>query len=189
MRLTTEAASGLSTLDFTPEMGRLTTIFTGREWVFEKIDRWLADHAGPCFFIITGWPGTGKSAIAARLTQVRDVAACHFCVANDSKTTDPALFARSLSHQLCRIDGFAIGILKDSNISLKSTQNILTNNGQAINTQINKLVVNAPSGSVAFIHVVTQPSAPTAMTGRWSCWWMPSTKQSCPGTPRASSIC
>jgi WD40 repeat protein len=157
MRLTTEAASGLSTLDFTPEMGRLTTIFTGREWVFEKIDRWLADHAGPCFFIITGWPGTGKSAIAARLTQVRDVAACHFCVANDSKTTDPALFARSLSHQLCRIDGFAVGILKDSNISLKSTQNILTNNGQAINTQINKLVVNAPSGSVAFIHVVTQP--------------------------------
>lgn len=42
-----------------------TKDFTGREWVFTEIERWLADPEGPAFFIITGEPGVGKLAIAA----------------------------------------------------------------------------------------------------------------------------
>jgi hypothetical protein len=69
---------------FLEEVERLTRDFTGREWVFQAIDTWLADPKGPTFFIITGEPGIGKTAIAARLTQVRDLAAYHFCRARES---------------------------------------------------------------------------------------------------------
>lgn len=134
-----------------------TKDFTGREWVFAEIDRWLADPAGPSFFIITGEPGVGKSAIAAWLMQVSDIAAYHFCIARNDPTIDPTLFARSISQQLCRFDGFAAGILKDSNINLRLVQDIQANYGQAIALKIENLVVNAPTPSTAFIHAVLEP--------------------------------
>jgi hypothetical protein len=149
--------TGTRILDFSDFITDRTRNFTGREWVFAEIDRWLADPAGPSFFIITGAPGVGKSAIAARLTQLRDLAAYHFCIARDAETIDPALFAQSLSHQLCGIDGFARGILKDSNIDLKTTQNVQANYGQVIGAKIETLVLNAPSGREAFTHAVIQP--------------------------------
>jgi MoxR-like ATPase len=64
-------------IDFTPYINERTRDFTGREWVFTEIDRWLANPDAPSFLIIIGEPGVGKSAIAARLTQVRDLAAYH----------------------------------------------------------------------------------------------------------------
>jgi DNA replication protein DnaC len=45
------------------DIERLTEGFTGREWVFEEIDRWLQQD-NERFFILTGEPGVGKSAIA-----------------------------------------------------------------------------------------------------------------------------
>jgi hypothetical protein len=139
-----------SHLDFSAFIDDRTRDFTGREWVFAEIDRWLADPDGPSFFIITGELGIGKSAIAARLTQVRDLVAYHFRIACDAETIDPALFAQSLSGQLCRINGFARGILKDSNIDLKTTQNVQANYGQVIGAKIKNLGLNAPSDSAAF---------------------------------------
>ena len=56
-------------IDFSAYIIDRTKDFTGREWVFAEIDRWLGDTAGPRYFVITGRPGTGKSAIAARLAQ------------------------------------------------------------------------------------------------------------------------
>ena len=103
-------------LDFSSYIAERTQDFTGREWVFAEIDQWLADPDGQPFFIITGEPGIGKTAIAGRLTQIRDIAASHFCIARQADTIDPVLFARSISQQLCNIDGFAAKILKDSNI-------------------------------------------------------------------------
>ena len=61
--------------DFSTYVDDRTRDFTRREWVFAEIDRWLADPDAPLFFVITGEPGIGKTAIAARLTQVRDLAA------------------------------------------------------------------------------------------------------------------
>lgn len=46
-----------------------TRDFLGREWVFAAIQAWLDNAQGPNFYIITGEPGIGKSAIAARLVQ------------------------------------------------------------------------------------------------------------------------
>jgi DNA replication protein DnaC len=60
--------TGLSAIIFTSDIARLTENFTGRQWVFDDIDRWLRESEER-FFILTGEPGVGKSAIAARLTQ------------------------------------------------------------------------------------------------------------------------
>jgi hypothetical protein len=46
-----------------------TEHFTGRDWVFQSIDRWLADPAGSRAFLLVGDPGAGKSAILARLVR------------------------------------------------------------------------------------------------------------------------
>lgn len=146
-----------TTLDFTAYIAERTRDFTGREWVFADIDQWLADPDAPRYFIITGEPGIGKTAIAARLTQIRDLAAVHFCIARRADTIDPLNFARSLSHQLTSLDGFAQSILKHSNINLHARQNIREVYGQAINVKIENLIVNAPSATVAFAYTVGEP--------------------------------
>lgn len=150
--------SPLAPFDFSDFIAERTHDFTGREWVFDEIERWLDNPEGPTFFVITGEPGIGKSAIAARLTQACDnLAAYHFCIARDATTIDPTLFARSLSLQLCRIDGFALGILEENKIDLRVVQNIQANYGSAIGARIGNLTVNAPSGAAAFTHAVIQP--------------------------------
>ena len=40
--------------------------FTGREWLLDRIIAW-ADHSSARFLMVTGNPGTGKSALAAWL--------------------------------------------------------------------------------------------------------------------------
>jgi WD40 repeat protein len=90
----------LAAIDFSREIERLTEGFTGRGWVFEEVDKWVRRGNGR-FFILTGEPGVGKSAIAARLTQVRDdVIAHHFCIAGRTGTVRPATALRSLAAQL-----------------------------------------------------------------------------------------
>jgi WD40 repeat protein len=90
----------LSAIDFTPDLEKLTKDFTGRQWVFDDIDRWLKESEER-FFILTGEPGVGKSAIAARLTQLRqDIAAYHFCIAGRSGTIEPNNVLLSLAAQL-----------------------------------------------------------------------------------------
>jgi WD40 repeat protein len=92
--------SRLAAIDFGPDISRLTEGFVGREWVFAEIDNWL-DRQDERFFILTGEPGVGKSAIAARLTQVRkDIAAYHFCIAGRNSTVVPSTALRSLAAQL-----------------------------------------------------------------------------------------
>jgi WD40 repeat protein len=90
----------LSAIDFTPDLEKLTKDFTGRQWVFDDIDRWLKESEER-FFILTGEPGVGKSAITARLTQLRqDIAAYHFCIAGRSGTIEPNHVLLSLAAQL-----------------------------------------------------------------------------------------
>jgi hypothetical protein len=92
----------LAALDFRADVRRLTEDFTGREWLFEEIDDWLLHHTDPRFFILTSEPGAGKSAIAARLTQIRpdNIAAYHFCIAGNVGTITPNTVLRSLAAQL-----------------------------------------------------------------------------------------
>src|SRR5690349_10695486 len=67
--ITMAANESKSVLDFTSYIAERTHNFTGRGWVFETVNEWLADPAGPRFFLLTGEPGSGKSAIACRLAQ------------------------------------------------------------------------------------------------------------------------
>ena len=76
-----------SCFHFSDYIADWTRDFTGREWVFAEIDRLLADTGGPRYFIITGEPGIGKTAIAARLTQIRKLAAYHFCITHKTKVS------------------------------------------------------------------------------------------------------
>lgn len=98
--MTKDVPSRLAALDFERDVERLTTDFTERKWVLADVDRWLKCY-GQRFFILTGQPGVGKSAIAARLTQVcPDIAAYHFCIAGRNNTIVPATVLRSLAAQL-----------------------------------------------------------------------------------------
>src|SRR6185503_2757108 len=102
-------------LDFTQLIAERTRQFTGREWVFKAIDDWLTDDNVPRVFLLTGGPGTGKTAIAARLVQMHlgqiEAAALprlargflayfHFCQAGLDSTLSPLTFVQSLSQAL-----------------------------------------------------------------------------------------
>lgn len=88
-----------------------TRDFTGREWVFAEMDRWLAAEDAPRMFLLTGAPGSGKTAVAARLVQMslgqvasdpcprlgRDALAYfHFCQANSDATLNPLRFVEAV---------------------------------------------------------------------------------------------
>ena len=102
-------------IDFSGYVEELSTGFLGRASVFQAISRWLNDPGAPRVFIVTGEPGSGKSAIAARLVQLTGnaeagsvgvpltpgfLSAFHFCRYSDYRWIDPIVFAKSISTQL-----------------------------------------------------------------------------------------
>src|SRR5262245_38851355 len=104
-----------SVLDFTQYIADRTQNLIGREWVFHAIDDWLAKPDGPRFFLLIGNPGSGKTAIAGRLSQFAQgdpavaefgqfrpgfLDAVHFCWGQDSLWIDPFVFAGSVATQL-----------------------------------------------------------------------------------------
>jgi SpoVK/Ycf46/Vps4 family AAA+-type ATPase len=46
-----------------------TRNFSGRAWVFRAISEWVANPRQRRYFLLTGTPGSGKTAISARLAQ------------------------------------------------------------------------------------------------------------------------
>ena len=93
--------SRLKAISFDREIKNLTKGFVGREWLFQEIDRWLTER-DERFFILTGEPGVGKSAISAQLLNTRksQIAAYHFCLANNSGTIQPSRVLLSIAAQL-----------------------------------------------------------------------------------------
>lgn len=98
-------------LNFTPLIEERTQDFTGRDWVFKAIAKWVSDKNGPRVFLIAGGPGTGKTAIAARVVQMHlgDVlgelsrgclSSFHFCQAGLDSTLSPLTFVQSLAEAL-----------------------------------------------------------------------------------------
>jgi len=91
----------LRPLDFGAELARLARHFTGRDWLLDELAGWVDDPTGSRVFLITGDPGTGKSAVIARLVDRHPrVAAYHLCVASLADSLDPVRFVRSVAAQL-----------------------------------------------------------------------------------------
>jgi len=91
----------LSPIQFSADIIKLLKDFTGRKWVFDKVDTWLADPAGSKIFWIKGDPGTGKSVISAWIRDHRrEVAAFHFCDINSEEKRNPGRLVRSIVYQL-----------------------------------------------------------------------------------------
>lgn len=127
------------TLDFISYITEKTENFTGREWVFEKVNNWLADPDGSSVFLLTGGPGTGKSAVAARLAQMslgqvdveqfphlgkNSLSYYHFCRAKIDSTLDPLRFVEALSSALAnRFKPFAEALLQVPQIQREITIN------------------------------------------------------------------
>ena len=160
-------------IDFSAYIADRTTHFAGREWVFEAIQKWLTDPKGDRFFLLTGEPGSGKTAIAARLTQFAQgvishprfdaefLHAVHFCSARDSVWTDPKEFVRSIALQLAQsIPEFGLA-LKD--IGEKTNNiNVDMSFGTAQNSTIQgvviqNLTISELTGQEAFTQVVVNP--------------------------------
>jgi hypothetical protein len=127
-------------IDFSAHIADRVKDFTGHEWVFRKIDESLTCGA-PKFVIITGAPASGKTAIAAMLTRVRDLAAFHFCIGSQSITLDPVAFCESLALQLAHRWPVFAKILAEINRSMRVevTQQFQESAGQVAEVVIKHL--------------------------------------------------
>jgi hypothetical protein len=147
--------------------------FVGREWVLDEVADWM-DQGTERFLFITGQPGSGKTALAARLvgagtsaqgvdangklSRVHDKwQAAHFCMARGQNgTLNPVRFAQSLARQLSgRYIEYAVAALHriapEINIHLEARQNY----GNLIGAQIETLVVGSNALDM-YNHVVRE---------------------------------
>lgn len=151
--------------------------FTGREWVFSAVRDWLEDPHSPRFFVLTGEPGSGKSAVSAQLHRFAMgkvqpppgferlgkgfLDAAHFCSARDGYWIDPRRFATSLSLQLAAgYPEFATALVEQSAdrlIQINARNDVRDNNGTVIGVQIDNLNVGATKPADAFNRVVRGP--------------------------------
>lgn len=91
----------LEPINFSADVFKLQKDFTGRQWVFAQVDRWLSDSEASKLFWIIGAPGAGKSAIAAYLRDnCSQVAAFHFCDAFSDEKRNPSKLVLSVACQL-----------------------------------------------------------------------------------------
>lgn len=148
--------------------------FAGRTWVFSELDGWLAKDPGGRYFLITGEPGSGKSAIAARILEFsegkstpngyahlgpRSLGAAHFCSARDANSIDPRSFANSLALQLSARSQAYAQALKNAgdkvvNIDVRATAEKLENFTGVI---IHNLDLSRMSAQDAFNRVIIDP--------------------------------
>lgn len=89
----------LNPISYGDDLSRHLARFTGRDWVMNELEAWLASSQ-PVLWI-TGEAGVGKSAIAAWLCDKRpEIAAYHFCRYGNSDRVDARKALFSLAYQL-----------------------------------------------------------------------------------------
>ena len=164
-------------LDFSEYIADRTRDFTGREWVFEKLNGWLEKNEKR-FCWLSGGPGSGKTALAARLVQVSSgeanavssslargcLAHYHFCRAFNEETLNPLAFVRNLSlglagrypvyaQALAKVQAQGVTINFDVDQKIGSIQP----GGTAQGVVINNLQISGLSARLAFDQLVRQP--------------------------------
>ena len=162
-------------MSITGQVSDRTFNFTGREWVFQAIRQWLSDSNGSRYFLLTGEPGAGKTAISDRLSQFSQspiplhpnllpgfLRAIHHCSARDSTTVDLKNFAQAIALQLAHhIPPFA-QVLKDigeKQVNIHVDLSIETANDSTIQAVViqNLNLAGVMTAQEAFNWVVLQP--------------------------------
>ncbi|MBW4499643.1 MAG: hypothetical protein KME57_08755 [Scytonema hyalinum WJT4-NPBG1] len=160
--------------DFTDYVNDRIQNFTGRKWVFEKIHDWLSDPNSSRYFLLTGEPGSGKTAIAGQVYQHRLSQqaisknlianfpnAAHFCSASRSTWVDPKNFSESIALQLSQISEYAEVLLNigEKEVNIRVEQNLGTVKDSTVQgVVVNNLDVSGlRSGQEAFNRVVLDP--------------------------------
>jgi hypothetical protein len=163
------------TVSFADFIAERTQDFTGRGWVFEAIHKWLTEGDSRVF-LLTGGPGTGKSAIAARLTQLSNgivtevnlpgfvkgwLTHHHFCQAGLESTLSPLTFVQSLSEKLANsYPAFRTALeearLQQIVISTSQEVGTIAAGGQAIGVQV-KVEIRGADARPMFDLAVRRP--------------------------------
>ena len=108
----------LNPLNYETDIVLNQTWFTGREWVFEAIDKWIHTKDASRLFWITGVPGIGKTAIATRLLQIYpEISAFHICRRGHSEKSSPRRAICTIAHQLSTQYPDYANILKDIDLN------------------------------------------------------------------------
>jgi hypothetical protein len=162
-------------IDFTSYITERATDFTGRDWVLQAVNNWLANPAGPRYFLLTGEPGSGKTAIASRLSQFSQgsvpppagtkrltphfISAVHFCSARDSCWINPYTFTESLTKQLAaHYPAYAQALAEKSGegqIHIEVQQHI--GHGQGTGIVTHRIDVSGGAVEDVFNRVVREP--------------------------------
>lgn len=98
------AVSSLIPWDFSAFLKEKRQHFCGRDWLFSELDAWRSTNQERAL-LITGDPGTGKSAIVAELVHRNpggQVLAYHCCQADTGATLFPGRFVRGLAAMIAR---------------------------------------------------------------------------------------
>lgn len=184
-------------LDFSGYIAKSTLDFTARGWLFAQLDAWLAQPDGPRYFQLQGLPGSGKTAIAARLVQFSlgqvaapqpqlgagFLSAWHFCAPEDSRWPQPLPFAQSIAWQLAgrywRFREALLNVLKRANLTWDFNSLVLeplnalfkAGHTQPVVILIDSLdeAAAGPGGSIADLvgHVAGLPEQVRFIITRW----------------------
>jgi hypothetical protein len=145
--------------------------FVGRAWVLDEVIDWI-DHGEERFFLITGEPGSGKTALAAWLvgagTSAQDASrsdklarvcdgwrAAHFCVARGGGTLDPVSFAESLVRQLSdQYDDYAVAALQRIAPEISISQEVGQNWGNVVGARISNFIVGSTNAQQVYNRTV-----------------------------------
>lgn len=92
----------LQPLEFDADILHHLPKFTGRKWIFDKVDAWLAENPPrQRVFWISGGPGVGKTALSAVLSyRYLEVAALHLCKFGHVQKSDARRVVTSVAYQL-----------------------------------------------------------------------------------------
>ena len=153
-----------------------TERFVGRQWVLSHIGEWIADTGGNAL-LVTGPPGSGKSAIAAELVKLSSrgrkerpespippgfLMYHHFCQARDGRSLNPFRFLEGLAATLVdRIEGLVPYLIEHSipGVALESSINIqhASAGAQVTGIAIGALQINGLAPRLAFEQMIARP--------------------------------
>jgi hypothetical protein len=149
--------------------------FIGRRWALARVDDWF-EHGSQRFLLITGEPGSGKTALAAWLSRLGpepddpDAAAMlarvragwdavHFCVARGQRgTVNPSRFARLLAEQLARRhDAFAEAVIDRIAPNINLRLEVRENWGTIVGAKLERLILVETDAEEIYNRAVREP--------------------------------